>query len=104
MQTAPIRVIRIAMTIATIGRRMKNLDMIGCLTTRRRGGRRRWGPRLRVHHRAFPRFLDAFDNDLVTGLESFLDDPIVVDPPAHFDGLDMHLVVRPHDRDLVSSL
>src|SRR3954470_8206958 len=106
MQTAPTSVITIAITIATIGRRMKKRDiglaawLVGtarcavremrsgveksrtpqrgvpakadgcgcrhdcCLTSRRRRRRRR-RPRLRVHHRAFPRFLDAFDDDPV---------------------------------------
>src|SRR4051812_32437503 len=126
IETAPTSVITIAMTMATMGRLMKNFDIrndaavagIGdpgrfatnangrghrprlqpaadnvraCLTIRwrgRRGGRR---PRLRVHDRAFPGFLDALDDDPVPHLNAFLDDPFVVDPAAHFDRLDVHL-------------
>src|SRR5208283_4644067 len=61
--TAPTMTVRIAMTIATIGRLMKNFD-----TARLLGGLRR---RIRhgVHQRAVPDLLDPVGHDPVAGLQ-----------------------------------
>src|SRR6202011_5452868 len=97
MQTPPISVMRIAMTIATIGRLTKNSDMrSGFLRARRlyrgRGlGRRR--PLFHRHGRTLARLLYAFDNDFVSGLQSVSDLPHGADALTRLYRANIHLVV-----------
>src|SRR3954453_11264342 len=93
------------MTMATIGRLMKNFDI--SLTSawgrqwQLRSRRRPW---LRIHGDALLCFLDAFDDDAVTGLNTFLHDPLVIDPAPHFHRLDMNFVIRTNNCNLVAAL
>src|SRR5258708_1056271 len=89
IETTPTNTIMMAMTMATMGRLMKNRYIIA-------SGRRIYGrdlpgaglvgcwvvgwcwsdERLRIHRHALLRFLDSFGNDALTGLKSLLDDPV----------------------------
>src|SRR5215510_8619397 len=113
--TAPAMVMRIAMTIATIGRRMKNSAMdcplplglfgglrLGCFALGSFPRRRRSLRRVDGHSGSDP--LQPLHDDLVSGLQALLDDPHVPVDRAGLDDLDRDLVVRPDDRDLVAAL
>src|SRR5215510_13487761 len=92
--TAPIRIIRMAMTIATMGRPTKKRDMSAI--PGRGGGRRRRGPRRAVRCRrprnrgggfggngvyrgSGPESCQIRDDDFVTRGHAFGDDPIRTD-------------------------
>src|ERR1700751_4580922 len=106
--TDPAIVFRIAMTIATIGRRTKRAPMRLLPGLRRRGAGRarvRTAPRFLRHDRharADP--LDALHDDLVAGLQALLDDPLTPVDGTRLDDLDRDLVVRSDDPDLVAPL
>src|SRR5689334_9848830 len=106
--TYPAIVVRIAMTIATIGRRTKRAPMrlLPGLRGRRTGGARgRRAPGLlRDDRHARPDPLDALDDDPVAGLQALLDDPLVAVDGSGLDDLDGDLVVRADDADLVAPL
>src|SRR5215472_9159080 len=99
MATAAAIVIRIAMTIATIGRRTKKAPT--CLL----GAFRRCASRFLGHDgHPGPDALQALHDDSVAGVQTFLDDPQVsLDRPG-LDDLDRRLVVRSHDGDLIAAL
>src|SRR5260370_6539336 len=102
----PAAVMRIASTVAKIGRSMKNDEMfIGRATLRgfgrcgRRTGRGRVGAhghRLRRHGEARMRTLGAIHDDDVSRLQAFADDAQPVDHAAELDAAILHLVVRPN--------
>src|SRR5512139_4349975 len=88
MATRPTIVIRMAMTIATIGRLMKNLDMPDLLLLALGGGGRR-RCRLCFAFRGGLRrgdpdpgldLLDPLDHDPLAGFQSLVDDPQGADP------------------------
>src|SRR3990172_3361475 len=104
----------IAMTIATIGRRMKKFAMSsypsGALRLGSRGRAGRRSPAfLDRHHlgldlHAWPDLLEALDHDALAGLQARVDHPEVPDAlrrrhHAHLDG-----VVAAHHRDVVDPL
>src|SRR4051812_43508450 len=78
--TAPISTVTIAMTIATMGRRMKNAEITSApLGLGRRARRRRArgrAHRLRDHDSAVADLLHALDDDLVVLLHARSDDPL----------------------------
>src|SRR5215813_4181964 len=111
--TAPAIVIRIAMTIATIGRRTKKAPtgllpgLFGGARFRGFGlGRLGGGAAgfLRDDRHARPHALQALDDDPVARLQALLDDPEVSVDRPRLDDLDRHLVVRAHNGDLVAAL
>src|SRR5262249_26144688 len=93
-----------AMTIATIGRSMKNLDMVTLsLPGRRERGRGRCGG-LGTHDDPVLDLLEALRHDAFARLESLVDDPEPVYLPAGLHRAERDLVVRSDDRDLVRAL
>src|SRR5262249_45364873 len=123
METTPTITMRMEMTIATMGRLMKNLDMraaplcVSCVLVRRmalrggagrggspRGGR---GPRLplgpggfgchrrRLHHGTSSHVLEAGNDDPFAGLEALGDDPEGAHPWPDLDRADLDGVIRP---------
>src|SRR5262245_24203241 len=103
--TTPAMVVRIAMTIAMIGRRTNNAPMVlgpGFLRRRGRsgggGGFRRHDGHSRTHS------LDSLDDDLVSRLDSFVDHVHVPFRRSDLDHLHGHLVVGSDDGDLVTAL
>src|SRR5215471_14492944 len=81
--TAPTMTVMIEITMATMGRLIKNLDVHGL-----------WRGIGRVHRDAILHFLDSFDNDSLAEREAFLDYPKCPDALANLHWLDVHLVVR----------
>src|ERR1700759_289549 len=81
METKPRITIRMAMTMATIGRLMKKRYMrsASCVGGLGVCGRGIWGlrrERLPIHHRALLRLLQPFHNDAVARIEPALNDPV----------------------------
>src|SRR5438270_7358318 len=116
IEIIPTNTIRMAMTMATIGRLMKKRDMkvsyrlipwqcpcpLPARSSRGRGARllssRFFLPgsrheRLRIHHRAFFNFLYSLHNHLVAGFETFFDHPVRARPLPDFDRLKVGLVL-----------
>src|ERR1700741_312274 len=96
MVTAPTITIRIAMTIATIGRLMKNFDISAAF----RGGR----GQLNLDSRAVPNLLQALHNHELARLDAAFQDPHRIHAFSDFDRPDAHLVVTAYHRDLVAPL
>src|ERR1700682_4022320 len=96
MATRPPSTVTIAMTMATTGRRMKNVD-IGSVPFRwRREG-------LGIHDRAVAG-AGAFHHDARTGLQPLIDDPAAADAVADLHRLRAHGVVGTDDTQLKRSL
>src|SRR3954469_12107010 len=93
--TSPPSTVTIAMTIATIGRRMKKRDMSVGLGRGRR--------RLRRHHRAVAQ-VGRVDDHAVAGAQAFVDHPAGIDPCAERHGAHRYLVVLRDDADLIAVL
>src|SRR5437879_12448951 len=93
-----------AITIATTGLPMKNLDTVALSLPgwRRRGEGRR--VRLRVHHDAVLHLLQALGHDAFACLQPLGDDPEAVHLLPHLDRAERDLGVRSDDRDLVHAL
>src|SRR6266849_8685048 len=84
-------------TMATMGRLMKNLD-IGLPSLRFRG---KW---LGVYLHARTYLLHALGNHAFASLQSVLDNPLGADPVADLNRTDAHLVLVIHCRDLIAAL
>src|SRR5579863_3124627 len=95
MVTAPTITIRIEMTMATMGRLIKNLDT-GSIAFRL------W--LFDFHGAAVLVLLQTLDDYLFAWFDSTFDDPHGSDTVPGFHRPDAHLVVRADDRDLVASL
>src|SRR5258708_33324204 len=101
--TAPVITKKIATTIATMGRLMKNLDIALALAA---GSHRRFGRRglrrhhLRLHLHPVRDFLQPLGDDAFARRYSLVDDPEVADLLAGFDHSQRDLIVRAHHRDL----
>src|SRR5205823_13338822 len=91
MATRPASTVTIAMTMATIGRPMKNRDTSVDLW----GG----GERLGVHHRAIGRGR-AFHHHVLSGLETAFDNPAAADSLADLHGPRRDLVAGVDGSDL----
>src|SRR4029453_2601542 len=104
--TYPAIVVRIAMTIATIGRRTKRAptDLLPGFLGRRRRRIRGGRGLLRRDGHARLHALQPFHDDPVSGLEPLVDDVRASLGGAELDDLDRHLVVRSDDANLVASL
>src|ERR1041385_4741860 len=101
--TAPTITIRIEITMATIGRRMKNLDMEllpRCSRRIRRCGR----IRLRRYHHAGANFLHALGDYALAQLKSLVDAPVVAHAIAGFSIADGDLSFAIDHRNLKAAL
>src|SRR5690348_5580974 len=87
---APTITSRMEITIATIGRLMKNFDM-GLLF-------------LRIDLKAWARFYQSIRNHALAGLQAFADHPQRANPVADFNVFDRDFVVIVHDCDLIVAL
>src|SRR5271156_5808131 len=87
----------IEITIATMGRLIKNFDM-GLPSRSFRG------KRLRVHLHARAHLLYALGDHSFARFESFRNNPLVADAVANLNGSNAHLVFVIHRRDLVTTL
>src|SRR6266478_7387850 len=87
--TAPTITVRIEMTMATIGRFMKNFDNLLPLLTFRLF-LVEW---LRIHCLARNGLLYALDDHALTGLQAFRDHPHRADSITDLDRLNAHCVV-----------
>ena len=92
----PPRTVTIAITMATMGRRMKKAAM-SVARRRARGRIGREGPGADLGP---GRELSGVDDDAVAGGDAGLDDPSRSDPLAEGDGPDLHRVVGGHDPEL----
>src|SRR5689334_9584925 len=95
---SPSTTVMIEITIATIGRRMKNSATRAPLL---RGLRR---DRLRAHDQPVTYPCQAVDHDRLAALQPVVDDPVVVDTRPGLDGADARRVVGADGRDLVGPL
>src|SRR5258708_24607609 len=100
MATAPRITVTIAITIAKMGRSMKNLAITSPSSRRRRGA----GVGTRRHSHAGSNLLQPVDDDWISRLESLLDDPALVHAIARDDGPRDNRVVRPHGQHRLLSL
>src|SRR5215469_10876064 len=95
-ETSPITTMRMAITIATMGRLMKNRDMV--LPPRR------LRVRLRIHHGAFAHFGCSFRDHALPGLQAAHDDPHLAGALGSLDGSNADSVVGSDYGHLVASL
>src|SRR5271169_460102 len=97
MVITPTSTMRIAITIATMGRLMKNFDMgllVLCLRAKRLG----------VHLRARAYFLNAFGDDSFAWIQPVCNDPLGADAVADRDCSNANFVISSHSGNLVSAL
>src|SRR5580692_2171954 len=106
--SAPTSTMTMEITMATIGRLMKNLDMVhpslssrGWLTWRCLILGHIW---LGVHTHAGAHPLHSFNYDSVVRVQPVRNDPSVVNPVAHGDRANVNFVVGADDSDLVAAL
>src|SRR6266480_1929780 len=93
----PTITITIEITIATIGRLIKNFDIgLPSLASP--------GKRLGVHQHARTNLLHAFGNHAVASLQPLGDNPIDADTLANLYRAHAHFVVAVHRRDLIAAL
>src|SRR5215469_14151790 len=115
-ETIPAIVMIIEITIATIGRLMKNFAITppGFLA-RRRFLRLWWLPRIsrtclrllirfRSHNHARPNLLDSLDNDLFPFFQSFGDNHLALKARPDLNRPNFGFVIRTNDSDLITSL
>src|SRR5580704_3542846 len=96
----PRTTMTIEITMATMGRLMKNLDML--LASLRR--RAVWHVRLRVYLRAGTDLLDSFGHHALSWLQSIGNDPLGAHAVAHLDCPYADLVLAIHNRHLIRAL
>src|SRR5712691_6939646 len=85
----PTITMRIAITMATMGRLMKNLDIWFAFPS----FLRLWGKRLGIDLHAGAQFLKGISDDGFAGLQRRLNDPLKADAFPDRDGLNAHFVV-----------
>src|ERR1700733_3620091 len=98
MVMVPTITMTMEITIATMGRLMKNFD-IGSPSRRFRGGK--W---LGVHLHPRTYLLNALGTSAISALQSVRDNPLVADAVAHRDGSDAHFVLAVQHRHLIGAL
>src|SRR5437899_2668725 len=96
----PTITMRIAITMATMGRLMKNLDIWFAFPS----FLRLWSKRLGIDLHAGAQFLQALSDDAFAGLQPLLNNPLRADAFADLDGLNAHFVVAVHDPYLERAL
>ena len=97
MVRVPTSTRTIEITMATMGRLIKNFDM-GLPPRSVRG------KRLGVHLHARAHLLHAFGNHPFAGLQSVRNNPVAADTVADFDRPNAHFVLVVHDGDLITAL
>src|SRR6266478_3731617 len=94
---APTITMTMEITMATMGRLIKNFDIgLPCLRLR--------GKRLRVHLHARTHLLYSFADHALARLQPFRDNPLAAHTVADFDRADAHFVLAVHRRHLVAAL
>src|SRR6202167_1805298 len=96
MVRVPTSTMMMAITMATMGRLMKNLD-IESVSLRR-------GKRLGIHAPPRTHLLHPFGDDSFSRIQPLCDHPLVARRVAHRDRSNAHLVVTIYDGNLVSAL
>src|SRR5271170_8053073 len=84
----------IEITMATMGRLIKNFD----IELPARSSRRKW---FGIHLHARTHLLDSLGNHPLAWLQSVRNNPLAADTVADFDGSDAHFVVAIHGSDLI---
>src|SRR5271156_3049640 len=105
--TAPTMTIRIAMTIATIGRLMKNLDIIPSLCALGLNLEQSLNVALEwlgLYRHSRPEILLTFDNHAVARLQSAIDDPHCVCALSHLHGTHADAVVLIDNSNEIAAL
>src|SRR5579864_1086064 len=97
MVSAPTSTKTMEITMATMGRLIKNFD-IGLLSLRQRA--KRLG--VHLHTRAY--FLHTFGNHVLATLQSVRNHPLVADSIADRDRSNAHFVVVTHNCHLIAAL
>src|ERR1700758_4181563 len=97
MVSEPTSTMMMEITIATIGRLIKNFDMELPVL----GSRTKW---LGVHSRAGAHFLSAFCDDPFSGMQPTGNNPLPANRVPHRNGSNGHFVVTIDDRNLVAPL
>src|SRR5689334_722148 len=100
--TSPTMTMMMEITMATIGRLIKNLD-IGLFTAAGLAGQRRREVG-RGHRHAVANLLQTLHNHALARLQSLFNGPEIAAPFSNPHRLDVHLVLRIDDRDLVAAL
>src|SRR5271167_657774 len=90
---APTMTITIEITMATIGRLMKNFDI--CSPSL--GVCRKW---FGIHLRPRVHFLHTLSDYAFALLQAFRNNPVCTHPVAHYDRSNVHFVLVVHYRDL----
>src|ERR1700733_14085083 len=98
MVIEPTITMTMEITIATMGRFIKNFD----IASPSRGFR--GGKGLRVHLHSGTHLLNALGNYAIAALQSVRNDPLVADDVAHRDGPDAHFVLAVQHRHLIGAL
>src|SRR5882762_9989752 len=98
--TRPMMTMRIEITIATMGRLMKNLAISGLFRWGGRRGRARLGPHLLAGSHA----IGSFDDDSLAGLEPLRDDPLRAYARVDLDRPYLDRLVGLDDGDLLHPL
>src|SRR5580692_257017 len=101
--SAPTSTMTMEITMATMGRLMKNFDM-GYLSLSIRWCLVFRHERFRVHVRACAHSLNPFHYDPVPRIESAGDNPSVIDAISHSDGSNVDFIAGVDDGDLISAL
>src|ERR1700728_433509 len=99
----PTNTMTMEITMATMGRLMKNFDMGHPSLSIRRSlvlGQEWLG--IHTHTTAHP--LNSFDHDSVSGIEPVSYDPSVINPVAHSDRSNVDFVIGADDSNLVATL
>src|SRR5258708_3834665 len=97
MVIVPTITMTMEITIATMGRLIKNFD-IGLSSLTFRG---KW---LGVHLHARTHLLHSFDNHAFASFQSVRNNPLGADTVADLDRPDPHFVLVAHRRDLIAAL
>src|SRR5579864_1977323 len=101
--SVPTNTMTMEITMATIGRLMKNFDMGHPSLSIRRSLAlgHEW---LGIHAHTAAHSLHSFSNDSVSWIEPARDDPSVINPVGHSDRSNVNFVVGANDRNLVAPL
>src|ERR1700693_107624 len=108
----PTNTMTMEITMATMGRLMKNFDMDRLSLSIHRSLAHRpllidlgfCYERLGIHVHSGAHSLNPFRYDSVAGIQATRDDPLVTDPVAHGNSSNVDFVVAIYDRDLIFDL
>ena len=95
MATRPMMTMRMEITMATMGRLMKNLDMVSYLFSAGAGGHCRFRREGLGHNgHSGPDLLGPLGNHLLSGLQALVDKPVGTDPFPDLHRPDIDFVLR----------